>query len=537
MSRFKTPSGRFLVYSSSRSAASSSQRGLKSDLDVASSGETAAQTVSVQALPSPDVYIWKGERWSPASVHLQAPEKGLNLEVLSLVMPDQSPASIEQFVRQQKASHEISIWPDELVTGLVPMPGDGGPTPEEGDPAPEEGDPAPEEGDPAPEEGDPAPEEGDPAPDMYRWSLRITPSPGRVKATHTFQQQYVFWRSGFIAAQKHGIRETGQGVTIFILDAFPFFDGQLDADGTFLDVFVNFVTDEAIRPSPTRAALTEQENCPFVERPRVSRQLATDPDRLAFADVLPYHGMLVASLIRHLAPKARLIGVRVINNYGATFTSDLVRAIDWVLSQPEVDGQPLCGDEIIFNLSLSLRRTQKEIVESCAMFYAVHTAAEQGCWFVCAAGNDSDFRPENPVEPAAYGYYSDSRATARHVIPVAGTHKPTAYARFSNEGVVGALATGVVMDPGPSRFKRNVLHGGYVRWHGTSFATPQVTGLLALLLSRQKPPEDPKQFIWEHAHPPKRWNGVREICFARALTGAFCQAVPTHPAHRRREWV
>ncbi len=519
---------RFLVYRESSADVSPSQRGLKVDLDVPPLGEETAQQVSVQTLPSPAVYVWDGKVWTPTSVRLLAPEDGLNLQAFRLVTTDQSPRLSEQILRQQEISQGGTIWPDELVIGPIPFSS-------HGDPAPEEGDPAPEEGDPAPEEGDPAPEEGDPAPDMYRWSLRITPSPGRVEATHPFEQQYVFWRSGFVAAREHGAQETGRGVTIFVLDTFPYFDGHLDANDSLLDVFVNFVTDEAVRPSPTKAV--EEQECPFVERPRVPLQATDDPDRLAFSEVLPYHGLLVASLIRHLAPEARLVGVRVINNHGATFTSDLVRAIDWVLSQPEVNGQPLAGEQIIFNMSLSLRRTQKEIVESCAMFYAVHTAAERGCWFVCAAGNDSDFRPENPVEPAAYGYYGDSRATARHVIPVAGTHKPTAYARFSNEGVVGALATGVIMDPGPSRFKRETLRGGYVRWHGTSFATPQVTGLLALLLSRLEPPEDPKQFIWERAHPPQRWNGVREICFAHTLTGTFCRAVPTRRPRRRRKWV
>lgn len=522
---------RFLVYSHPPSVPTRRQRGIQVDVDQTTSTVAAAEQITFQAFQAPHVYVWREGRWATAAVHLQTPENGLNPQVLDVVMAEPMPPPVDQIrqtIAQQHGPREISVWPDELLSGAVYPSETGGPTPEEGDPAPEEGDPAPEE-------GDPAPGRVGPTPNAYRWSLRITPSPGRVKADHPFGHQYVFWRSGFIAAKQQGMTETGRGVTVFILDTFPYFDSQLDADGSLLDVFVNFVTDETVHPSTTREA--EEPECPFVERPAVPLQAADDPDRLAFSDVLPYHGMLVASLVRHLAPEARIVGVRVINNYGATFTSDLVRAIDWVMSRPEVDGQPLAGEKVIFNLSLSLRRTQKETVESCGMFYAVHTAAQRGYWFVCAAGNDSNYRPENPVEPAAYGYYSDSAATARHVIPVAGTHKPTAYARFSNEGVVGALSTGVVMDPGPSRFKHDVLRGGYVRWHGTSFATPQVTGLLALLLSRQEPPEDPKQFIWERAHPPHRWNGVREICFARALAGVECGAVPARPTARRRRWV
>ena len=494
------------------------------------------EEVHVHPPAPPQVYTWDGRTWAEAEVVLEAPEEGLDYQVLQVVAPEpleRAPLQSVQAIVQERIdlSHDCSMWPDDLLTTPVPAPEEGDPAPEEGDPAPEEGDPAPEEGDPAPEEGDPAPGRLPPTPARYRWSLPIVPSPGRVEALRPFGEQYIFWRTGLVAARERGVRWQGEGVTVFVLDTFPYFDGRLDADGSLLDLFVNFVADESVRPSPVPPDAPELE-CPFVERPRRSRQPKDDPDRLAFADVLPYHGLLVASLIRHIAPKARIVGVRVINNHGATFTSDLVRAVSWVLSRPRANGAPVSAGQAIFNLSLSLRRTQKETVESCAMFYAVDTAAQRGHWFVCAAGNDSDGRPENPVEPAAYGYYADSPATARRVIPVAGAHKPTAYARFSNEGVVAAPSTGVIMDPGPSRFKEDVLRGGYVRWHGTSFATPQVTGLLALLLSRRRPPADPKQHIWERAHPPRRWNGVREICFSRALAGVSCDAFVRRPIRR-----
>ncbi|MDQ7028940.1 MAG: S8/S53 family peptidase [Ardenticatenia bacterium] len=478
----------------------------------------------------PHAYTWDGRTWAEVEVSLEAPEEGLDYQVLQIIAPEpleKAPLQSVQAIVQERINlpHDCLLWYDNLLT--VPVP-----APEEGDPAPEEGDPAPEEGDPAPEEGDPAPGRLPPTPARYRWSLPIVPSPGRVEPARPFGEQYVFWRTGFVTARERGLRWRGRGVTVFILDTFPYVDGQLDADDSLLDLFVNFVVDETVRPSPVAPAAPEPE-CPFVERRARSRQPQDDPNRLAFSEVLPYHGLLVASLIRHVAPEARIVGLRVINNHGATFTSDLVRAVNWVLSRPQLNGISLAGDQAIFNLSLSLRRTQKETVESCAMFYAVDTAARRGYWFVCAAGNDSEGRPENPVEPAAYGYYADSSATARRVIAVAGSHKPTAYARFSNEGTVAAPSTGVIMDPGPSRFKQEILRGGYVRWHGTSFATPQVTGLLALLLSRRRPPADPKQHIWERAHLPRRWNGVREICFSRTLMGVSCEAFVRRPRRRR----
>lgn len=382
---------------------------------------------------------------------------------------------------------------------------------------PEEGGPSPEEGGPSPEEGGPSPEEGGPSPGSD-WPGDIIPSPGKVKPEKPLEEQYAFWRTGWVAARNQGSSETGAGVTVVILDCFPFFDGRLDADNTYLDAFVLFPIDENAKPGQAEEA---EDECRFSRRPPPTPQ-PKDPDLLAFDEVLPYHGTLIASLIRKIAPQARIIGVRVINNHGLTYTSDLAHAIQWLLANPVIDGQPLLTDRVVFNLSLGLKRTQKEIVESCCMFYTIHNAAARGAWFVCAAGNDSEWRPENPTEPSAYGFFSDSEATAARVIPVAGTHKPTVYSRFSNESAFAAPSTGIVMDPGPSQLKTKIGNT-FVRWHGTSFSTPQVTGLLALLLSRATPPDDPKQHIWQTSHPPQRWNGVPEICFSNALLGVSCE--------------
>ncbi|MCZ7572840.1 MAG: S8 family serine peptidase [Ardenticatenaceae bacterium] len=339
-------------------------------------------------------------------------------------------------------------------------------------------------------------------------------------------QQVALHRIGWSAWRRAGGHERGAGTTVVIFDSWPVFRNEIDFDDSRADLFIDYEPATV----PAEPLPDEEQGCNFTVRARGGRYNAGLARRL-----MPYHGPLCASLVRTLAPDARIVAVRVLDNDGNGYASGISEAIRWIMSNPSVGGEPLLPDprQVVFNLSLGVGRTQAEIVENCCLFYTIHNACLAGAFFVCAAGNDSTGRPENPVEPAAYGFYADSAATAGRVFPVAGTAGPTTYAFFSNESHLGAPAVDIVMDPGPSQLKRE-SGGANVRWRGTSFATPLVTSTLALLLSRPTlPTTDVKQYLWERATRPQRWNGIAELNLARTLANTVvarpADAAATHP--------
>ncbi|GAP63303.1 hypothetical protein ARMA_1726 [Ardenticatena maritima] len=386
---------------------------------------------------------------------------------------------------------------------------------------PNEGNPAPNEGNPAPNEGNPAPNEGNPAPQTLPALVDKTPN--------ALATQPLFQRIGATSTTVQQSSAKGASVTVVILDCFPYFGehkpfepDKLDMAGTYVDTLVLFDIDEETGRDTTPDE--DEEHCPYAPLPESTPTTST----VSFDDLLPYHGTMVASIVKTLAPEATVIGVRIINNHGVTYSTDIRRAITWVLNNPTVDGKPLLHDpqKVIFNLSLGLRRTQAETVQSCCTFYTLNEAAQQGAWFTIAAGNDSAGRNENPAEPAAYGHYYHTEATYQRIFGVAGTGQPNRLARYSNEGRFAAPATGILLDPDcvPGQ-AYHAIGDKLVRWHGTSFAAPQVAALLARLLSLPTPPSNPKQHIWQTATSPSAWDEVPEISFAQALQNMTPQQV------------
>jgi thermitase len=96
---------------------------------------------------------------------------------------------------------------------------------------------------------------------------------------------------------------------------------------------------------------------------------------------------------------------------------------------------------------------------------AVDYAWNKGVVIVACAGNDSS---STAVYPAALN----------HVVAVAATDATDAKAGFSNYGTWISVAA-----PGDNIYT-TVNGGTYGYWYGTSFASPQVAGLAALILSR-----------------------------------------------------
>ena len=349
---------------------------------------------------------------------------------------------------------------------------------------------------------------GSPTPDA---AIRL---PGADQAA--FRAQPALAELGLWEADRAPWRPRGEGVTVVILDsgpeagrAGPPFDPEL------VDVYVEW-PQRLPEGLPVLAEIPEPDGseCGVVDRRRPvvwSPLLATDEQMRAYR---AHHGVMVASLVRLVAPRAQIVLVRVLNGALGAATYEVVEAMRWVgalarspVPHPDT-GRPLVSAPLVYNLSLGVDRSQPETVQSCVLLLAVDELARQRALMVCAAGNLSQGRPENCLEPAAYGQFGDTLAAQTQVVPVAATSaaQPDRYAWFSNEAHFGAPGEDLVLDCGTE-----VAGSRYLRWSGTSFAAALVSGVLAVWLSTGLPPESAKARLWERARRPSRWDGVHAV--------------------------
>jgi subtilisin len=160
-----------------------------------------------------------------------------------------------------------------------------------------------------------------------------------------------------------------------------------------------------------------------------------------------------------VAPKASLYALKVLNSAGSGYTSDIIAAIQWAISN---------GINVI---SMSLGSS----VGSTALKQACDTAFNSDIVVVAAAGNNGAARTgTNILYPARY----------TNVIAVGATDQNNARASFSNTGPeLDLVAPGVniisdYIDVTPNDgMNRDTLY-----MSGTSMATPHVAGTAALIL-------------------------------------------------------
>lgn len=196
------------------------------------------------------------------------------------------------------------------------------------------------------------------------------------------------------------------------------------------------------------------------------------------------HGTHVAGTIGALdndegvigvAPGARLHAVRVLNNAGSGWTSDVIAGINWVAAN---------ADTIeVANMSLGGSGNDSQGCGGTDSYRnAICNAVSLGVTFVVAAGN-SDADADN-YRPATYDEVITVSALADFDGAPGGNGSPTCrndeddtFANFSNYGDdVDIIAPGVCIE---STWKG----GGYNTISGTSMASPHVAGAAALYLS------------------------------------------------------
>jgi subtilisin family serine protease len=197
-----------------------------------------------------------------------------------------------------------------------------------------------------------------------------------------------------------------------------------------------------------------------------------DPDsiRKGFADPYAGHGTFVSGVVRCLAPASHVVVEREIEVSGFVRESSLIKQIHDALSRsPDI-------------ISMSAGGYTRGNVPSLAFQVLWEERLSQlgGVIFVSAAGNDGRTAPFWPAAfPWCVGVGSMSRDGQRR-------------SWFSNHGAwVDVYAPGEDIINAYARLKYMTVAGtvrdtsaGIVKWSGTSFATPIVSGLIAARMSR-----------------------------------------------------
>ena len=180
-----------------------------------------------------------------------------------------------------------------------------------------------------------------------------------------------------------------------------------------------------------------------------------------------------------VAPGLPLTGVKVLNCKGSGYMSDVIKGVDWVTENADVDGpDDRLGNEddnqpAIANMSLGGGASK-------ALDTAVRSSAASGVFYAVAAGNES--RNACKKSPARAGRDTDEDGDGEPdpngIVTVAATDKSDKEASFSNYGsCVDIWAPGV-------NVLSTKLGGGTVVYSGTSMASPHVGGTGALYLSK-----------------------------------------------------
>lgn len=184
-----------------------------------------------------------------------------------------------------------------------------------------------------------------------------------------------------------------------------------------------------------------------------------------------YHGTHVAGIIgatgdnstgiSGVAQQVSIMAVKVFRPNGAGYSNDILEGLDYVLDQ--IDN----GVNIVaVNASYGGGGSQND-----SMNRAIKKLGEKGVVFCAAAGNDGKNIDNDPVYPASYD--------ADNIIAIAASDQDDALASFSNYGV----NTVDVAAPG-TNILSTYPEDKYAYLNGTSMATPQVAGSIALLAAK-----------------------------------------------------
>lgn len=239
-----------------------------------------------------------------------------------------------------------------------------------------------------------------------------------------YEDQEIGQRIGLDQAH---LKSLGYGVTVGVLDTgvdpdHVVFQGRLAPDG------YDFVSDDAE---------------PWEEANGI------DDDGDGMTDDGFGHGSMVAGIIALVAPQAKILPVRVLDDEGRGDAWNITKAVRYAINH---------GANVL-NLSFGVPRTISTIG------HQISFADSLGVPVVAGAGNDST---ESPV------YFPGAHSKAMLITALDSLDVKASFADWNSKVLVSAPGTGV----------RSAYPGG--QWGlgaGCSFATPFVTGEVALVLA------------------------------------------------------
>ena len=172
----------------------------------------------------------------------------------------------------------------------------------------------------------------------------------------------------------------------------------------------------------------------------------TDDDSDGSTDEAAGHGTIIAGIVHLVAPDAQILPIRVLNDEGQGLAFDVAQGIRYAVDQ---------GADVI-NLSLGMIEESELIADE------IERAKSYGVSIVAAAGNDDD----------DIGLYP---ARDPHTLSIAALDSLDIKASFSNYHSTVSLSAPGDGILGP------FYNGGYAIAAGTSFSTPFVGGVMALI--------------------------------------------------------
>ncbi len=173
------------------------------------------------------------------------------------------------------------------------------------------------------------------------------------------------------------------------------------------------------------------------------------------------------SFVVGAAPGAPLVAIKVLGADGSGWTSDIVAGIDFVTA----DKLANLGLPMVANMSLGGRSATKTAIDA-----AVQRSINSGVVFCVAAGNDGvdakNFTPAHVLDAITVAAYDN-------------TNRMASWSNYGTLIDLQAPGVAILSDWFDPAVPTTVLSG-------TSMATPHVTGVAALYLSRN-PGKTPKQ--------------------------------------------